>query len=65
MNLLKNREWMETQLPVDEAHLHDEMADVIHYVFLLFIQLGIDAETMFDIFLRKLKVNEFRIRTGY
>ena len=65
MNLLKNREWMTTEIPVDEAHMLDEMADMLHYVFLLLQQLGIGATKMFDIVLRKMKVNQFRLRSGY
>lgn len=64
-NLLKNREWMQTQLPTDLDHIHDEVADVLHFVILFFMKLGINAETLWEVFLKKLKVNEFRLRTGY
>lgn len=64
-NLLKNREWMQTQLPVDMAHVYDEVADVLHFLILFFKKLGIDADKLFEVFLRKVKVNAFRLKSGY
>lgn len=64
-NLLKNREWMQTELPTDIDHVYDEVADVLHFLVLFFMKLGIDAEKLFEVFLRKVKVNTFRLRTGY
>ena len=64
-NLLKNREWMQTELPVDMDHIYDEVADVLHFLILFFMKLGIGAEKLFEVFLKKVKVNTFRLKSGY
>lgn len=64
-NCLKNRPWMQTEYEVDINQIYDELADTFNFLILLCLQLGLDPDKLVDIVLRKVIVNEFRIRSKY
>ena len=65
MNLMKNRPWTKSTYPVDKNRLDDEIADTIAFFLQLMIIMGYDPEKLRDIYLRKVIVNNFRIRSNY
>ena len=65
INQLKNRPWNKTQLIVDRDHFNEEMADAFHFFIQLLIMAGFDPDSFFELFLKKFKVNEFRLRSEY
>lgn len=64
-NTLKNRPWAKTEVPVDRGHFQDELADAMAFFFEILILSGMTPEELFEIYLRKMKVNQFRQRSGY
>lgn len=64
-NAMKNRPWARSEYLIDEWRLYDEIADAAAFFILLCIRLGLDAQKFFEIVLRKIAVNEFRIRSNY
>lgn len=62
---LKNRVWTQTQYEVDVSHLLDEVADTFLFFIILCHQLGLDAEKLLEIAMRKVVVNEWRVKSGY
>jgi len=65
MNILKNRPWTNYQIPVDESHYREELSDILHFVIELYIMSGEDANSIFDLYSRKHRVNKFRIDSKY
>jgi len=65
MNCLKNKPWKQTQMPTDEDHFWEEMADAVHFLIELFIIGGMSAEDFFQLYYRKSQVNKFRQRSKY
>lgn len=64
-NTLKNRAWTETEIPLDYNHFLDELSDALLFFAEMLASTGISAEKLFEIFLRKYKVNEFRENSNY
>jgi len=64
-NALKNRPWVQSEYLVDVNRLYDEVADAVIFLVILFHQLGLDPEKLSDIVIRKVVVNEFRVRSRY
>lgn len=65
LNCLKNKPWNRRDIQTDLQHYNDELADsVIFFIQWLRIS-GLTADKIFDLVLRKMKVNEFRIASGY
>lgn len=58
-----NYKWWKNQKPVDEAALKEELVDMFHFFLSLCIASGMDAQELFDIYLRKNQVN-FDRQTG-
>lgn len=65
MNCLKNKPWKQTQMPTDQLHFYEELADFLHFSLELFIEAGIDADKLFRLYFLKGQVNKFRQRSGY
>lgn len=65
MNCLKLRTWTQTEYQLDEDHLRDELADFIAFLFQVFYLLGMDADKLLDVYIRKYIVNKFRIESKY
>lgn len=64
-NLLKNREWSESEYLVDELHFAEEYADFMNFVIQLPLILGWPEEKIQDIIIRKYLVNKFRKESKY
>ncbi len=64
-NTLKNKKWCTEEYPVDEEHAMEELCDVWAFTIQMFLMLGFDAEKLQDLYLKKMVVNEFRLRSGY
>jgi NTP pyrophosphatase (non-canonical NTP hydrolase) len=66
VNTFKNdREWVQTQYELDLWKLYDEIADALGFFITLCRYLHLDADKLFEIYLRKWKVNMFRINSKY
>jgi len=52
-------------MEIDEIHLKEELADALHFFIEACILIGMDAEELFDIYMRKSEVNKFRQRSKY
>jgi NTP pyrophosphatase (non-canonical NTP hydrolase) len=66
VNTFKNdREWVQTQYELDLWKLYDEIADALGFFITLCRYLHLDADKLFEIYLRKWKVNMFRLNSKY
>jgi len=64
-NVFKNRDWVETEMPVDINHFYDELADSLLFFIELLVMTGLSPQELFELYLRKLTVNKFRKATQY
>lgn len=64
-NVLKSRDWVQTEYPIDHNHLADELADAIWFFVRLLMLSGYNAKSSLDLLARKVLVNNFRRRSGY
>lgn len=58
-----NYKWWKNQKPVDGPALKEELVDMFHFFLSLCIVSGMDAQELFEIYLKKNKVN-FDRQTG-
>jgi NTP pyrophosphatase (non-canonical NTP hydrolase) len=66
VNGFKNdREWVQTQYELDLWKIYDEIADAFGFLITVCRYLKLDSTKLFEIFLRKLKVNMFRLESKY
>lgn len=65
MNTLKNKEWCQTEYPVDEEHFIEELCDFWAFTIQLLLLLDLDKEKFEKLYLKKLIVNEFRLKSKY
>ena len=64
-NKMKARPWVKTIYLPDVNEIYDELADAFLMLILVCISLGVDADKIFRLCLRKYKVNMFRQETNY
>ena len=64
-NVLKNKSWAEEEYPVDEEHMTEEICDCWAFFIQLLLMLGFDGKSFQDTYIKKLVVNEFRLRSKY
>lgn len=64
-NCLRNKAWKTSQVPCDVDHFLEEVSDSLHFVIQLYLELGIDAKGMADLYFKKAQVNKFRQETKY
>jgi len=62
---LKNKAWKQTETFCDVDHFMEEVSDSFHFFIELCIVLGITSENLFQLYFKKMKVNEWRVRTRY
>jgi hypothetical protein len=62
---LKNRPWTSTETLVDIEHLHDEMADTLHFFIATCVLIGMTPESLMEAYRKKYVINEMRRRTNY
>jgi hypothetical protein len=65
MNLLKNKSWCQEEYPVDEEHLIEELCDFWAFTIQLLLLLNLDKNKFTKLYLKKLIVNEFRLKSKY
>ena len=65
VDCMKNKSWKQSMVETDINHLKEEMADALHFYVAACILMGISAEELFNLYLRKNKVNQFRQRSQY
>jgi hypothetical protein len=64
-NCLRNKAWKQSQVPVDSDHFLEELADATHFLVQLYIELGLTAEDVCNLYFKKSEVNKFRQETKY
>lgn len=64
-NTLKNKSWTKTDYPVDEQHMLEEICDAWAFWVQLLLLLDLDEEKFKKLYLSKLVVNKFRLRSKY
>ncbi len=62
---LKNKLWKQSEVITDVEHLHEELSDATHFMVELCINLGIDANKLFELYFKKQEVNKWRQATRY
>jgi len=65
VNVLKNRRWTKTELPVDTDHFYEELSDTLLFFIELLLVAGFTPQKTIDLFMRKWKVNMFRVESRY
>lgn len=64
-NCLKNKPWKTTQVPTDQNHFYEEIADAWHFFVRFCIYAGLTAEDVYRLYFKKSEVNRFRQETNY
>lgn len=64
-NCLRNKAWKTTHVQTDDAHFREELIDGFHFYVQLFIELGMTAEDVYNLYCKKNSVNQFRQRSNY
>lgn len=62
---LKNKAWKQSEVMTDVDHLCEELSDALHFYVELCLNLGIDANKLFELYFRKQEVNKWRQATKY
>jgi NTP pyrophosphatase (non-canonical NTP hydrolase) len=66
VNALKNdRDWVRTEYELDLWRVYDEIADALGFFMTICRYLGLDSRKLYEIYLRKHKVNMFRVESMY
>jgi len=65
MNMLKCKPWKVTHMPTDEARFKAQVVHVWHSFFRLLNSAQLDAKGVYDLYVRKNEVNQFRQRSKY
>lgn len=64
-NTLKNKKWCEAEYPVDDQHMLEELCDAWAFWIQLLLLLDFDKEKFKKLYISKLIVNDFRLRSKY
>ena len=64
-NTLKNKPWKNTQVPTDKARFYELLKESFEYFIFMLHECGLDMDKIYDVYFKKHKVNEFRIRSNY
>ncbi len=65
MNCLKCKPWKVTPMATDVQHYKEEIADAFHFFVELCILSGISPQELFELYMKKNAVNQFRQGSGY
>jgi NTP pyrophosphatase (non-canonical NTP hydrolase) len=66
INALKNdRDWVKTEYELDLWRVYDEIADALGFFITICRYLKLDPDKLYEIYLRKWKVNVFRVNSQY
>jgi dimeric dUTPase (all-alpha-NTP-PPase superfamily) len=52
-----NFKWWKNEKPIDEAALHSELVDILHFFVSMCIRAGMDSDMLFDGYLEKNREN--------
>ena len=64
-NCLKNRVWTQTEPVTDMNHFLEEISDALLFFIEFLIATGLTPEQVFELYLKKHQVNQFRIESKY
>lgn len=64
-NTLKNKKWCDAEYPTDMQHMLEEISDAFAFWIQLLLMLDFDKEKFKRIYISKLLVNEWRLKTKY
>lgn len=65
-NTLKNgKPWKSTHVPTDVDHFVEELADALHFFVELCLCAGINYEMLYQVYMDKSRVNQFRQSSNY
>ena len=62
---LKNKPWVNYETLVDKNAMYDEVADSLHFFLEIMLLLGINSNSLTELYLKKNKINLERIKSGY
>lgn len=62
---LKNKPWRQSHVITDMDHMKEELSDAFHFYIEFLIELGIDANELYELYTKKMRVNQWRIATKY
>jgi hypothetical protein len=65
MNCLKNKPWKQTHMETDAVRYRGHLVDSFHSWVRFAATIGMNAESVFDMYFKKSEVNKFRIRSEY
>ena len=65
MNCLKNKPWKQTQVLTDQAKFFRLLKEAFEFYIKFLHVCGLTYDDIFNIYMKKHSVNEFRIRTNY
>lgn len=64
-NTLKNKPWKNTQISTDKAKFYKLLKESFEYFMFMLYESGFDLDSVHQVYFKKHKVNEFRIRSNY
>jgi len=64
-NCLRNKAWKNTHVPTDKDHFLEELADALHFMIQLFLELGLTSTQVYILYFKKSMVNLFRQKSNY
>jgi len=64
-NTLKNKPWKNTQMRTDKTLFNKLLKEAFEYFIYMLNRCGMDMEEIYNIYFKKHKVNQFRIRSNY
>lgn len=64
-NTLKNKPWKQTEMPTDEEKFYSNLGKAFKALFICMAEMGADEKVVFDYYVRKNQVNQFRQRSAY
>jgi len=62
---LRNKAWKQTEVLTDIDHFYEELVDALHFYVELCLEVGLTPQKLYELYSKKEKVNEFRIRSNY
>jgi len=64
-NTLKNKPWKQTEMPTDEDKFYTNLGRAFTSLFITMACIGADEKKIYDYYVRKNQVNQFRQRSAY
>lgn len=64
-NTLKNKPWKNTHIPTDKKRFYELLKESFEYFIYMLHECGFNMEEIYNVYFKKHKVNNFRIRSNY